>query len=331
MGNRSERAGRRADPSDAAPGNPPLTLVALQPAIRRKGLLMFEIEHVLSVQNEVGESPRWDADEGALYWLDIWDSPAVFRLDPVTHAFNRWAPGLPVTGQARRAGGGFVFATRTGLYFWDEHTGRSQFVHDPEADNRPVRFNDGSADRMGRFWAGSTHADDQFQPAGSLYRLDAHGAVRKMAGSLACSNGLGWSPDNRTMYVTAQFAYELLAFDFDPDSGDVSNRRSFAKVPETDGLPDGLTVDADGCVWSAQWGGWRITRYDPSGKVERVLRLPVPNPTSCAFGGPDLKDLYVTTAWLGLNDAERRASPESGDLFVVHTGIQGLVEPKFKG
>jgi len=299
---------------------------------------VFEIEHVLTVENEVGESPRWDAGEQALYWLDIWESPAVFRLDPVTRDFTRWTPGLPVTGQARRSGAGarpsgtgFVFATRKGLYFWDEQTGQSQFIHDPEADNRPVRFNDGSADRMGRFWAGSTYADDQFRPEGSLYRMDVDGSVHKMAGGLACSNGLGWSPDNRTMYVTAQFAYELLAFDFDPATGEIANRRSFARVPESEGLPDGLTVDAEGCVWSAQWGGWRITRYDPDGKIERAIKLPVPNPTSCVFGGPDLKDLYVTTAWLLLSDAERQAAPGSGDLFVVHTDIQGLAEPKFTG
>ena len=102
-------------------------------------------------------------------------------------------------------------------------------------------------------------------------------------------------------------------------------------MPEADGLPDGLTVDAEGCVWSAQWGGWRLTRYDPDGKIERVVKLPVPNPTSCVFGGPDLKDLYVTTAWLLLTDAERQAAPGSGDLFVIHTDIQGLAEPKFAG
>ena len=226
---------------------------------------MFEVERVVRVENEVGESPRWDADERALYWLDIWDSPAVFRFHPQSGEFTRWTPGLPVTGQARRAGGGFVFAARTGLFLWNEHTGQCEFIHDPEANNRPVRFNDGSADRLGRFWAGSTYADDQFRPEGSLYRMDRDRSVHRMAGGLACSNGLGWSPDNRTMYVTAQFAYELLAFDFDLATGELANRRSFAKIPEADGLPDGLTVDAEGFVWSAQWGGWRITRYDPDG------------------------------------------------------------------
>lgn len=292
---------------------------------------MLEVEPVVSVQNEVGESPRWDVEEQAIYWLDIWDNPAVFRFRPATGEFTRWKPGLPVTGQARRAQGGFVFATRAGLYTWDDRTGQSQFIHDPEANNRPVRFNDGSADRMGRFWAGSTHADDQFRPEGSLYRVGIDHGVQKMAGGLACSNGLGWSPDNTTMYVTAQFAYELLAFDFDPVSGEIANRRSFARVPKADGLPDGLTVDAEGCVWSAQWGGWRLTRYDPDGKIERVVKLPVPNPTSCVFGGPDLTDLYVTTAWLLLSDDERRAAPGSGDLFVIHTDIRGLPEPKFAG
>lgn len=291
----------------------------------------MEIETLVHLELELGESPRWDAAEQALYWLEIWNPPSIFRLDLATGAVKRWSPGVHVTGQARREGGGFVLATRTGLYLWDERTNKLEFVNDPEVNNRPVRFNDGSADRQGRFWAGSTQADDQFRPEGSLYRLDRDCAVRKMAGGLACSNGLGWSPDNKTMYVTAQFAYELLAFDFDPATGEIANRRSFAKVPEADGLPDGLTVDSEGCVWSAQWGGWRLTRYDPDGKLERVVKMPVPNPTSCVFGGPDLKDIYVTTAWLLLSDAERQAAPGSGDVFVIHTDIKGLPEPKFAG
>jgi sugar lactone lactonase YvrE len=292
---------------------------------------MFAIERVVAAQNEVGESPRWDVEEQAVYWLDIWSSPVVQRFRPATGELTRWTPGVPVTGQARRAGGGFIFATRTGIYLWDEFSGASQFVADPEAENRPVRFNDGSADRVGRFWAGSTYADDQFRPEGSLFRVDAARNVQRMAGGLACSNGLGWSPDNKTMYVTAQFAYELLAFDFDPASGEIANRRTFVRTPEADGLPDGLTVDAEGFVWSAHWGGWRITRYDPDGEIERVVKLPVPNPTSCVFGGPDLTDIFVTTAWLGLTDQERQAAPASGDLFVVHTDVKGLPEPKYAG
>ncbi len=291
----------------------------------------MEIERLLHLQLELGESPRWDAREQALYWLEIWNPPSVFRFDPSTGEVQRWSPGIHVTGQARRAGGGFIFASRTGLYLWDERTNEHTLIADPEASNRPVRFNDGSADRQGRFWAGSTYADDQFRPEGSLYRVNADCEVAHMVGGLACSNGLGWSPDNKTMYVTAQFAYELLAFDFDPATGEIGNRRTFAKVPEADGLPDGLTVDAEGCVWSAQWGGWRLTRYDPDGKIERVVKMPVPNPTSCVFGGPDLKDIYVTTAWLLLTDAERQAAPGSGDIFVIHTDIQGLPEPMFVG
>jgi sugar lactone lactonase YvrE len=224
-----------------------------------------------------------------------------------------------------------VFASRTGLYLWDERTGEQQFLGDPEEDNPDVRFNDGSADRQGRFWAGSTYPDDQSRPEGSLYRLDTDHSVHTMTGGLACSNGLGWSPDNKTMYVTTQFAEALLAFDFDPATGEIENRRVFATVPEADGLPDGLTVDAEGGVWSPQWGGWCITRYDPEGKIERVIKMPVPNPVACCFGGPALKDLYVTSAWGWLTDEERVAAPGSGDLWVVHTDIQGLPEPKFAG
>ena len=179
----------------------------------------MEIERLTHLELELAESPRWDADEQALYWLEIWNPPSVFRWDPATREVKRWDPGVHVTGQARRAGGGFILATRTGLYLWNEHSGQATLIDDPEANNRPVRFNDGSADRQGRFWAGSTHADDQFRPEGSLYRVNPDCGIQKMAGGLACSNGLGWSPDNKVMYVTAQFAYELLAFDFDPDDG----------------------------------------------------------------------------------------------------------------
>ena len=176
----------------------------------------MEIERVTHMELELGESPRWDADEQALYWLEIWNPPSVFRLTPANGEIKRWNPGVHVTGQARREGGGFILTSWTGFHLWDERTNKLEFINDPEANNRPVRFNDGSADRQGRFWAGSTYADDQFRAEGSLYRVDHDCAVRKMTGGLACSNGLGWSPDNKVMYVTAQFAYELLAFDFDP-------------------------------------------------------------------------------------------------------------------
>ena len=292
------------------------------------------VEHVFASQDEIGESPRWDAGAQVIYWADIGAAGKAhsFRPAPGGGEHRAFDVGLPITGWAVRESGGFVLATKKGLYFWDPATGAHRFINDPEAGKPTVRFNDGSADRGGRYWAGSTNEADQNLRDGSLYRLDPDDlSVHHMDSDLACSNGLGWSPDNRTMYLTGQFAWEIYAYDFDLASGTIANRRIFATIPREDGLPDGLTVDSEGGVWSAQWGGWRVTRYDPTGKIERIVRFPVPNPTSCVFGGKDLTELYVTTAWFLLSDEERRAQPGSGDLWRVHTGIKGLPEPKFRG
>jgi sugar lactone lactonase YvrE len=293
---------------------------------------MFEVAQVAPVQNEIGESPRWDPAGQVLYWADIGSAPRVFSYTPATGKYESHAIPVPITGWALREAGGFILATKRGLYNWELGQDSAQFIIDPEADKPTVRFNDALADRQGRFWGGSTNEADQSLPDGSLYRLDPDGSLHTMmSGGLACSNGIAWSPDNKTLYVTAQFAYETYAWDFDAATGEIANRRVFAKVTPADGLPDGLTVDAEGGVWSALWGGWRVLRYDPDGKIEREVRLPVPNPTAPMFGGPDLADLYIATAWYALSDAERRASPQSGNLFRACPGLKGLPEPKFKG
>jgi sugar lactone lactonase YvrE len=302
------------------------------PCLDKKGdPSMYEVEHVVTAQNEVGESPRWDAQSQTLYWADIGPRPQVFSYRPATGEHHSYPIGLPITGWAQRAAGGFILATKVGLWFWNPETNLGQFIVDPEADNPAVRFNDALADRQGRFWAGSTNDVQMDTRDGSLYRLDPDGSLHTMDHDLARANGIGWSPDNKTLYVTAQFAYETYAWDFDPATGDIANRRVFARVTPQDGLPDGLTVDSEGGVWSALWGGWRLLRYDPDGKVERELRLPVPNPTAAMFGGPDLDELYITTAWYLLDESERRAAPHSGDLFRARLGIRGLPEPKFLG
>lgn len=292
---------------------------------------MNDVEPVVTVENEIGESPRWDAGSQTLYWVDIGSRPRVYWLRPGTGAGGEYAIDLPITGWALREGGGFVLATKKGLWFWNPESGEERFIHDPEADKPTVRFNDGLADRQGRFWAGSTNEANQSLRDGSLYRMTPDCAVQQMDTGFACGNGLAWSPDNRTMYFTAQFDYVTYAYDFDPATGEVANRRVFAQVTPADGLPDGLTVDREGGVWSALWGGWRVQRYDPNGKLEREVRLPVPNPTSPMFGGPNLDELYITTAWYLLSVEERARLKHAGALFRADTGLKGLPEPKFKG
>jgi sugar lactone lactonase YvrE len=287
---------------------------------------MNELEHVLAVQNELGEGPVWNHEEQSLYWVDI-NRGHFHRLHPATGAHDVFDVGLPVGTLAFRASGGLVLATRDGFAFWDPETQALRFIADPEPGKPDARFNDGAVDRQGRFWAGTISKE----PTSSLYRLDPDGSVHRMESGVTVSNGIGWSPDDRTMYFTDSPLRVIYAYDFDPATGAIENRRPFIHTPERAGVPDGLTVDSEGFIWSARWGGWKVTRYDPAGKAEREIQLSVQYPTSCTFGGPQLDELYITSAWAALSEAERADQPWAGDLFRLQAGVRGFEEPRFLG
>lgn len=291
---------------------------------------MSEVEHLVGAQDEVGETPIWVPDEQALYWVDL-EGERVHRYDPASGQTKDWTLDVPVTALARRAGGRWILATKTGLAFWDSQTNASEFIMDPTADNPAIRFNDSAVDRQGRLLIGTANVEQYDAPDGVLYRLDADRSIHKIDDRYAVANGIGFSPDGRIVYVTDMFHNRILAFDYDTDAGTVANRRTFVEVPAEAGLPDGLIVDAAGYVWSAHWGGWRVTRYDPDGKIEREVRLPVANVACMGFGGGDLNELYITTAWFLLSDDDRKAQPQAGDLFRIRTDVTGLVEPEFVG
>jgi sugar lactone lactonase YvrE len=285
---------------------------------------MDQVEHVLTVGNELGEGPIWSAEEQALYWVDI-TQHCFHRLYPVTGGHEVFQVGLPVGALGFRASGGLVMATKNGFATWDWSS--LHFIAHPEEGKTNARFNDGAVDRQGRFWAGTLSEG----PTSSLYRLDPDGSVHTMETGVTVSNGIGWSPDNKTMYFTDSPEHVIYAYDFDPESGAIENRRPFAHTPDEEGVPDGLTVDREGFVWSARWGGWKVTRYDPDGRVEREIRLPVQKPTSCTFGGAELDKLYITSARTALSEAEKERQPLAGDLFRVKTDVSGFAEPKFLG
>jgi sugar lactone lactonase YvrE len=285
-------------------------------------------EHLLPVQNRLGEGPRWNADEGLLYWVDI-ENSCYHRYAPATGRQEKVDVGLPVGVLAFREKGGLVMATRDGFAMWDSEAQSLTPIANPEAGKEGARFNDGGVDPAGRFWAGTMTQGGE--PTSSLYRLDPNGSVQTMETGIGVSNGIGWSPDRRTMYFTDSPRYSIYTYDFDLETGSIANRRIFVQVQDADGQPDGLTVDSEGFIWSAHWGGYRVTRYDPHGKIERVVELPVGQVTSCVFGGPTLTDLYITSAWSGLIAEERASQPLAGDLFLLRTEITGLVEPKFRG
>jgi sugar lactone lactonase YvrE len=287
---------------------------------------MDEVERVLRIGNRLGEGPLWSVDEGALYWVDI-EGNRLYRFRPADGTLESFDTGLPVGGLGLRASGGLVVATKNGFAFWDPHTLSLTFIADPEADKPAARFDDGAVDRRGRFWAGTLAPG----ATSSLYRLDPDLTVHTMETGITASNGIGWSPDNRTMYFTDTRRKTIYAYDFDVATGHISNRRSFVFTPDEEGVPDGLAVDSEGFIWSARWGGWKVSCYDPSGKLEREVRLPVQYPTSCAFGGDRLDELYVTSARTRVSEEQIREQPFAGDLFRLGMGIRGLPEPKFAG
>jgi sugar lactone lactonase YvrE len=269
---------------------------------------------------ELGEGPCWDAATGALYWID--GPPGrVHRLD--VHGLHAsWDVGQPVGAVFPRAAGGLVVAARDGFLALDPDTGKTELLAPVEADQPHLKLNDGACDRSGRLFAG-TMAADESPGAGTLYRLDADLALTALVTGVGISNGIGWSPDDRLMYYSDSLAYRVDVFDYDPATGAISGRRPFTAVGGGDVMPDGLAVDAEGGVWVAQWGGSVLCRYDPAGGLEETVRLPHAHVTSCAFGGPGLDRLYVTTA----------AGPgrPAGGLFVLSPGVAGLPAYPFAG
>ncbi|HEY6406996.1 MAG TPA: SMP-30/gluconolactonase/LRE family protein [Ktedonobacteraceae bacterium] len=292
---------------------------------------MNEIEHVLAVQNKLGEGPLWNAEEQTLYWVDI-ESNCFYRFYPQTGGYESFDVDVMIGVLAIRAAGGLVLATRKGFAFWEAQQG-VRFIADPEALKPNTRFNDGAVDCMGRFWAGTMcyPEDACTQPEGSLYRLDSDLSLHTMETGVGVSNGIGWSPDNRLMYFTDSPLHMIYLYDFDATTGAIENRRPFIHTPDEKGVPDGLAVDSEGFIWSVRWGGGKITRYDPDGKVAQEIRMPVQYPTSCAFGGEYLNELYITSAWTALSEERRMQQPYAGDLFRLGVGIKGPEKAKFAG
>jgi L-arabinonolactonase len=288
----------------------------------------MQVELAVEANNILGEGPVWSVTEQALYWVDIW-KPALHRWHPGSGERQTWMMPAPIGCFALRTGGGAVVALKTGLFFFNFETQVIELLIDPEADQTDTRFNDGKCDRQGRFWAGTMDDDNESEPKGRLYRLDGDLSLHSIKEHVIVANGLGWSPDNRTMYFTDSPLKTIFAYDFDAVNGSIANERVFAQ--DTVGFPDGLTVDAEGFVWSAKWGGWRVTRYAPDGSIDRELEMGIEKPTSCTFGGPDLTQLYVTTARIGIDANELKLQPLAGCVLVVETDVKGVPDPQFAG
>jgi sugar lactone lactonase YvrE len=277
-----------------------------------------------------GESPIWSVREQALYWTDNLGG-RIHRLDPESGSAESFVLGQNVMAIGLRESGGLLLALAKQLAFY-EPGGELEPLMDVEQDRPRNRFNDGKADRRGRYWAGTMNDVDWDEPSGSLYCLDPGLELSRLQGEVVCANGLGWSPDDRTFYFCESFRYAIFAYDFDADSGALSARRVFATVDRTSGgFPDGLTVDAEGGVWSVHNGAGRVVRYAPDRRVTHEVEVPVPQPTSCIFGGRDLDVLYITTSRQNMSSEQLARYPLSGSVFAVRPGLSGVAEPLFAG
>ena len=285
---------------------------------------------LIESRNQIGESPVWSARENALYWVDV-EGGSIHRWRDEDKSMRKWEVGEPVGCIGLRQHGGLVGARRSGFFFLDVTTGRITPIADPEVNLPDNRFNDGKVDRRGRFWAGTRNFVDTEKATGSLYRLDADFSIHHMEEGLRCPNGMAWSPDDKLMYLCDTWARRIYVYDFDVDDGILGARRLFAQLQESEGFPDGLTVDAEGFVWNAHYNGWRITRYAPNGNADRVIRVPVQHVTSVTFGGSGFDTLYVTSGRLRLSEEERVRQPVAGHVFACEPGAHGIAEPQYGG
>lgn len=280
-------------------------------------------EPVGDVTAVLGEGPYWRPDDDCLLWVDIHRGllhlTRVQTGETISVEVGEISAAFPVLGGGILTAGG----SRLTLRVADPGEGWAGRTVAEVPAREGVRFNDASVDPAGRVWVGSMHTGET-EPLGELYRLDSGCALTPVVKGATVSNGLCWSPDGTRMYYADSPMRRIDAFDYDPATGEAFQRRVFADLSAAEGVPDGLTVDLDGCVWVAMWGGGALRRLTPSGQQDAVLPVPVSRPTSCAFGGPGMAELYVTTASIGLTDAERAAEPLAGRLLRLRPGPVGL-------
>lgn len=290
----------------------------------------MKVACIADTKCSLGEGPLWDERTRRLYWVDI-KAPAIWRYDPATGATRSWPMPHRIGAIALRQNGALVAALKPGFAFVDLDSNRIEIIARPEPDMPDNRLNDGACDAKGRFWAGSMD-DMEKAPSGHLYRLNPDRTVARFEAGFVVTNGVRWSNDGKRLYFVDSAARTIWAYAFDMATGTPGSRELFAKLPDDEGYPDGLCVDAEDHVWSAHWAGARITRYRPDGAKDRVIEIPAPNVTSCCFGGEDFATLYVTTARVGVDGKALALAPQAGGVFAVTgLGVKGGPSPRFAG
>lgn len=284
--------------------------------------MKIEAELLLDAKAELGEGSLWNPLEKKLYWIDI-EGKMLHIFDPLTGKDTAFIVGERIGTVVPVQIGGALVALQSGIYHINTETGDLNLITQPLTDSN-IRFNDGKCDPAGRFWVGSMHLQQE-KGAASLYCLDTDKRVSVKLSNVTISNGIVWTADRKTMYYIDTPTSAVDVFDYDEQTGEISNRRVAFTVPESEGYPDGMTIDAEDKLWIALYGGGCVTRWDPiSGAMLQKISVPAANTTSCAFGGENLDTLYITTAREGLNAEQLAERPGSGGLFAVKPGVKGV-------
>jgi sugar lactone lactonase YvrE len=303
-----------------------------------EGVTMTAAKSLIDCHCVLGEGIFWDARDGRLWWVDVPMPSRLYRYDPASGELKSWEMDEMITTVVVRENGeGLVIASHGGLNFFDPANPGLKRILDPEPMKPFNRANDGAADPKGRFWLGTMQNNiapdgsgfEVISNSGGLYRIDPDLTCHVIERDITISNTICWSPDAKTMYFTDTVIGTIFAYDFELGTGEISNRRDFARFDR--GHPDGSTVDGEGYLWNARWDGSCVVRFAPDGSVDRVIEVPAAQVTNCAFGGDDLSTLYITTARHGLSAAQLDATPEAGNIFALKPGVRGLADNRFAG
>lgn len=300
------------------------------------GAFSQQPEPVLPHRFELGEGPVWDDRTGNLLWVDILGG-TVQEFNVATGKHREVDTGSLVGAVALCGNGHLLAALDTRLEFIHRQSGRRKLLTALEGVSPGIRFNDGKCDPAGRFWIGTMPLSED-RPEGALYCLGADGQYREQLRGVTISNGLAWNQAGSVMYYIDTPTRAVQAFDFESETGRITNPRIAFGIPESEGFPDGMTIDSEDKLWIAHWGGWQVARWDPeTGRKLGAFSLPAAQITSCCFGGPEGGDLYITSASKGLSPGELASQPLAGSLFVIkNTGFSGrpahrfAFEPKFE-
>ncbi len=285
------------------------------------------VDVVLEARNILGEGALWSVDERQLYWTDI-EARRLYRLDPETSRLATWPMPERVCSFAFRERGGLLVAFESGLSFFDLSSRSETRIADIETELATTRLNDGRCDRQGRFVVGGFDASGK--GGSGAYRLDVDLSLHELFRDLSSANSTCFSLDGRTMYFADTPERAIWAFDYDIETGTPRNRRVLCDFGDQPGAPDGSAIDAEGCLWNAQWSGSRVVRFTPEGRIDKIIQLPCSNPTSVAFGGLNLDTLFITSARFLLTEDKIRNEPLAGALFAARPGVQGMPETTFR-